>query len=294
MTDFLPATVITEHPELAAPRTRGRGYPWRPFDAVPEDFFRGASSISNVIPQGWMKGWAIKCASEAAGDIRQEISHLTKRNAAKLVKSAAYDATQVNANYGSTLHDYAANQLAATAGLDFRAVDVDPKLDPYAANMTDWIDRHVAEVVAIERTLYHPSIRVAGTVDAIVRTNGGQTVGVDWKTKYGKPLHTLEPYVDHAMQAWVLGNASHIAIPEQQQLHDLPPLDGFLIVYIAEDGHLTHPVDITSEPLAELCTHAAGLLDLIDTIGTSVFGPPTRQITSSASLPEQVKPPVTA
>lgn len=288
MTDFLPATVITEHPELAAPRTRGRGYPWRPFDAVPEDFFRGASSIGNVVPQGWMKGWSVKVASQVAGDMRQEIAQLPKRSAVKLVKSEVYDRMQEPADNGSLLHDYAANHLAAIAGCQFRAVDVPDELDVHAANMTDWIDRHVDTVVAIERTLYHPAIRVAGTVDAIVKTKGGQTVAIDFKTKVGKGLHEITPYLENAMQAWVLGNAAHIAIPEQHQLLDLPALDGFLLVYIGDDGHLTHPVNIGSEALGNLVRHAAGILDGIDRTGTSVFGPPVRYLTDSRSAPAQV------
>lgn len=294
MTSFLPAGVITEHPELAMRSTRGRGYPWRPFDDKPEDFFRGASSIAKVVDKPWLGPWRAKLAAEVAGDMRTELAAVTKANAVKLVKAAAREAADLAPARGSTIHDYAANQLAAAAGLQFRPVDVGPELDAGAANVTDWIDRHVETVHAIERTLYLPDLRVAGTVDAIVTTKSGGSYAVDWKYKHGKGTHQVSPDIAHAMQGWALGQSRFIAIPEQQQLHPLPKLDGFLVVYVAEDGHVTHPVDLTSRTLADLVVAACQTLDLLDAVGTSVFGPPSRHLTDSTSAPALVAPPVTA
>ena len=290
---FLPAGIITEHPEMAVRSTRGRGYQWPPFDQYPTDFFRGASSIGKVIDKPGLMHWRSNLTAEAAADRRDKLTVLNKREAIKLIKGAAKDAADLAPARGSTVHDYAANQLAAVAGLPYRTVDVGTDLDTYAANVTGWIDQHVLEVCAIERTLYVPHLKIAGTVDAIVRTSAG-VFGVDWKTKYGKGVHQVSPYLEHAMQAWALAAATHIAIPEQQQLHDLPPLDGFLVVYIASDGHVTYPVDVTSQALGDLCTHAVAILDRIDACGTAVFGPVTRHLTHSTSAPAQVAPPVTA
>lgn len=280
MTAAIPAAgILTDTPEMATAVPARRGYSWPPFADKPDKPLIGASSLDNVLNQGWLGGWKVKLAAEAAADARAELAGLNKRDAVQIVKARARDAANKAAEDGGTCHGWIAAALA-----DHPHPGLPDHLTHIGDVARDWVQRYEPNPVLIERTLYAPDLGVAGTVDLVsdglTLPDGRRLDGwwaVDWKTKVGKHLSKVEPKLGNAMQACALAQATHVAIPEQEALYELPPLAGFVLVYLADDGHRTQPVKVDSSALQALVRFAVGVIEHERSLGMAIFGPPLQQ-----------------
>ena len=81
-------------------------------------------------------------------------------------------------NRGSDFH-----ALAAAYLMGAWIPEVPPTVAGYFQSFIRWADKHLAEVIWVEKTLIHPVLRYQGTPDALIRIRGDSGLILpDWKT----------------------------------------------------------------------------------------------------------------
>lgn len=70
---------------------------------------------------------------------------------------------------------------------DLDESSIEPDVAPYLAAWRRFCVEHVVEVLAGERMVYHPALGFAGTLDLILRVDGGPPTCVDIKTPVRLP-----------------------------------------------------------------------------------------------------------
>lgn len=219
---------------------RGRGYQWPPFDTA-QDYFQGASSVG-----GWQDSWGwwdeIK-HSRIATKYRHKLADFSRDDDAEsFILDRIKNESKDDMKNGSAFHEWAA---FTDAGLD--AGEYPSRCDSgWEKSWRMFKQQYGVEVLAVERTAYAPALKLAGTIDRIVRLHNppkvkglnlypGCVVALDLKTTSKGPGE-VQPSKSYVWQIAALAACNHIAIEEQEILVPIPPLDGGVIVTVTPSG----------------------------------------------------------
>lgn len=215
---------------------RGRGYQWPPFSEA-QDFFQGASSIG-----AWQDSWdwwnEVKHA-RIATKYRHKLADFSRDDDAEaFIMDRIKNESKEDMKNGSMFHEWVA---LADAGLD--AGTYPSRCDRgWAESWAMFKEQYGAEVLAVERTGYAPALKLAGTIDRIVRLHNppkvkglnlypGCVVALDLKTTAKDP-GDISPSKGYVWQITALAAATHVAIEEAAEVVQIPRLDGGVIVTV--------------------------------------------------------------
>jgi hypothetical protein len=86
------------------------------------------------------------------------------------------------ANYGTKIHNFAADMLEGKLDLD-GIEELHEKYQPELKAIWDWIEENVDELIGVEKTVYSNTWKLAGAVDIISTLKGREGIyWLDWKT----------------------------------------------------------------------------------------------------------------
>lgn len=274
------AGVLSDTPELVGYR-RDRGYPWRPFDAMPEKFIPGASGIGKVLGDDW-SWWARRVCARVGARLRNELAEFgNAKDAERHLYAAAEEEQWGPANDGSAVHNYTAH---LDAGRTVDHLELPERLNGHVQAWEAFKDKYQVGMLAIERTGYAPEfaggLGAAGTIDRLITvgtsTRPDAPVLCDLKTK-SQPLSKVKVSVEHLMQVVALAHSSVIAIEEQQHLVELPVMPRAVLVYLCRDGFRAQWIDPHQPELIELAAHCIAARAGKDRLGTGAWGTPDVQ-----------------
>lgn len=254
---------LTDTPELVN-YDRTRGYPWQPWDAMPQRFIPGASSIGTAIGEDWTR-YTRRTACRVAARMRAELADYTRADDAERALYAAAEHEQRQPmRDGCTVHMYTAIEDAARPQTLELTDHQNAQVDAWRA----FKHRNNIRIGWIERTGYAPNLGAgaAGTIDrGIAYTDPDDGVErlavVDLKTKT-QPLSRVQPRLKDLVQIVALAHSTHLAIEESHQIVELPPIHRGVIVYLSRDGYRAHWIDPRTPDTVQLviaCINAAAL-----------------------------------
>lgn len=279
----------TEDPATVQYR-REKGYAWPSFDR-PIDYHFGASSLGQGIDNWENINRAIH--ARAAAKHRGQLASLDEDGAARLLREEFAEASDLAMKRGRRFHGWTA---CLDAGIPPESA-LPPDMAGWQVAWETFKAHYKPDWVAIERTLAAPHIDVMGTADRICRfpegtvLPGGLEAGPqDWfvldiKTS-SQRASGVKPSLSYAMQLCALGQATHIAIEEQQREYVLPVLAGGLIVTVTPQGkpHVRR-IDIHNPVLTAMVVHRARARRLQHEAANSDLGP-VEVLQPEAEVPE--------
>lgn len=272
--------LTSDTPELVGYR-RGRGYPYRPFDAMPEKFIPGASGIGKVLGDDW-SWWARRVCARVAAKMRTELAgYSNAKDAERALYAAAEEEQWQPANDGTSVHLHTA---LSDAGRSTDHVEIPDRLSGHLEAWEAFKTKYQVGMLAIERTGYAPEfaggLGAAGTIDRLITvgtsTRPDAPVICDLKTK-SQPLSKVKVSVEHLMQVVALAHCTVLAIEEHQQLVELPQMPRAVLVYLCRDGYRAQWIDPHQPELIDLAAHCIAARAGKERLGTGAWGTPDVQ-----------------
>ena len=138
------------------------------------------ASAAYAVPFGAASGWAAKIIRQEL--LRSDVEIPTagddgRLDWAKEICKAPWRETKRAADIGTQVHRFIEDMAH---GLEPDLSD-DEDVARCQRGLGEWFKRNVAEVLHIERRLYSPRWRIAGTCDMVARLHDGTQQVLDWK-----------------------------------------------------------------------------------------------------------------
>jgi hypothetical protein len=173
-----------------AATTAGDGSRTYTYPPTGEEFPSVTTILSATEGKPWLPGWAAKIAAEYAVDHLAELAALVAEDgrdaAVKLAKTEAARIRDIKRDTGGYVHSVVEALVLWAASPDGRGADIalpvlpehlagadydDDPVEDVAEWMVEgflnWVSDYDPEFLAAEMTVFHPGLRVAGTLDAI-------------------------------------------------------------------------------------------------------------------------------
>ena len=272
------AGILEDAPEVVIVQ-RGKGYPWPPFQAKPDDYFDGASSVGKPVGMDWSnikKYGALKFAATK----RRELAEIGDQEAAYGALKQWYDPVdKALMEFGSAVHLHTA-RLDAGRSADDVACDDPDRLAACLPAWDAWKNDYGIRFGAIERTLYAAELKIAGTADRIALAaqppdglfGPRDMVVVDLKTT-SQPLAKVTPSIEYVAQLTALAQATHIVYEETNELLELPaPIRYGALVFVTPEGYRCQWVDTHQPDVVAMVRDIVTVLRAKRALGRGAYG----------------------
>ena len=190
----------------------------------------GVTTLLKGIPKPALVYWSARTVAEYVADNADQIDALRAMGRGPMVsalKGVPWEARDRAAVRGTDVHALAEQLIHG------ETVDVPEHLAGYVEGYVAWLDRVQPEVVWTERPVINRQHWYAGTADAVLRIDGSTWLA-DWKTSSGV-------YGEHGCQVAAYANAeAYVDLDGYER--PMPPIDGCMVVHIAETGTTAHEV----------------------------------------------------
>jgi len=229
-----------------------------------DERYWSVTTILGVRAKPALEYWAAEQTAEAAVDLvaslPQRLEEEGREAVVKYLAGARYrrrPGVMSPSELGTAVH--AVLEEYALTGV--RPAEVDPAVVPFVDQFEAWADRWQPEYLASEATVYSPTYRYAGTLDAVVRIEG-RVYLLDYKTtakavdSRGKPTG---PYPEAALQLVAYRRAELMATWRARRIEQMRrryyllgpaeapeavammPVDGSLILHLTPSHANLHP-----------------------------------------------------
>lgn len=211
----------------------GRRYVW------PEtgEAFPSVTTILKNLESPFSRATAHNVATYAVDHVL-EWEKLPRQTAVDKIKEAQWG----KADFGTEVH------RVVQAWLDvptLEIADVKPDHLPYLKAAIDWLTKHVQRAIHVEKVVFNPEYKYAGSTDAIVKLRTGELAVVDWKTGGVYHRYALQQ-VAYARCEWTTS--------DDGQLVRLPPISkGFIVQLTAEGEYKSYEVDLSPRAFRSFC-----------------------------------------
>ena len=158
-------------------------YTWHDADGNGGKVDLSVSAVASeyAVPFGAASGWAAKIIRQEL--LKSDVEIPTagddgRLDWAKEICKAPWRETKRAADIGTAVHRFIEDMAH---GLEPDLSDDDEDVARCQRGLGEWFRRNVAEALHIERRLYSPRWRIAGTCDMIARLHDGTVQVLDWK-----------------------------------------------------------------------------------------------------------------
>lgn len=109
-----------------------------------------------------------------------------------------------------------------------------------------WLNEHNVQPLAIEMFLINEALGYGGTCDLIADI-AGEIWLLDWKTSKSVANAQGKLYVEHNLQLEAYRRAEYMALPGDDQPHEIPAITRCGILHVTDTGTRLYEADITED-----------------------------------------------
>ena len=201
------------------------------------------TTILKVMDRPPLIQWAANTAAAYALDNQEWVDNLLSVNKRKEaydgIRYAHRERRDTAATRGTDIHDVLERFIL---GEEIPPEDQSPYFRSALSFISDWD----AKFEASEATVYNLTEGYAGTMDALVRVEGGELLVADWKSRQGKRVSQTGIWETELLQVAAYANAEFVLLPSGVSVA-LPAVAGGLVVALCLDGFRVGVADLVAD-----------------------------------------------